>query len=290
MVAFLFPGQGSQKKGMGKELFKKYPTYVESADRILGYSIEELCIKNPENKLNSTEYTQVAIFIVNTLTYLYYTEAMGINSNYAAGHSLGEYNALLSANVFDFETGLKLVSMRGKLMGKIAGGGMAAILGLSGEQVEDICKKHTELSISIANYNTDTQTIISGEKKNIIKSKDIFTSIEGVKFLLLNVSGAFHSPYMKLPKLEFETYISKFKFRKPEVSVISNLTAKKYKEDEISKYLIEQMVSPVRWKDTIRYLLDQGVRHFIELGQGKTLTRMVESIKENYVSAKIYSS
>lgn len=290
MIAFIFPGQGSQKKGMGAELFNKYPTYVELADRILGYSIEELCIKNPDNKLNSTEYTQVAVFIVNTLTYLYYTEAMGLKPDYAAGHSLGEYNALLSANVFDFEIGLKLVSMRGQLMGKVTDGGMAAILGLSGEKVEDICKKHTELSISIANYNTDTQTIIAGEKKNIFRSKDIFISIEGVKFLPLNVSGAFHSPYMKSPKLEFETYISKFKFRKPEIPIISNITAREYKEDRISRYLVEQMDSPVRWKDTMKYLLDQGVSHFIELGQGKTLTGMIESIKENYVPAKIYTS
>ena len=286
MLAYVFPGQGSQKKGMGAELFNKYPLYVELADNILGYSIQELCLEDPENKLNSTEFAQVAIFIVNSLTYLYYVDALGVQPDYVAGHSLGEYSALFAANVFDFETGLKLVKMRGYLMSKVTGGAMAAVLGMSRDQVEVICKKYKELSIEIANYNTKTQTIISGDKKNIMKSREIFLSIEGVQFLPLNVSGAFHSSYMQVPKLEFEKYIFNFEFQKPEIPIIANLTAKEYEENKVAEYLVEQISSPVKWEDTIIYLLEQGVNQFIELGQGLTLTKMIETTQEKGIHGK----
>ncbi|MCL1989272.1 MAG: ACP S-malonyltransferase [Defluviitaleaceae bacterium] len=286
MRAFLFPGQGSQKKGMGAELFEAYPMHVEIADRVLGYSIKELCLKNLEDKLNFTEYTQVAIFVVNALTYLHYIETKKLEPDFVAGHSLGEYNALLAAKVFDFETGLKLVHMRGQLMGKVSGGGMAAVLGFSGEHVEAICREYPLLSISVANYNTNIQTIIVGERENIMKSRDIFTALGGVKFLPLNVSGAFHSSYMMLPKIEFEKYISQFELKKPQIPIISNLTAREYKGDTLSSYLVDQIDSPVRWNDTVKYLLDKGVQHFIELGQSTMLTRMIESIRENYAPTK----
>lgn len=280
MIAFVFPGQGSQKKGMGKELFEAYPEYLEIADRVLGYSIQNLCLKNPENKLNFTEYTQVAIFVVNALTYLHFIETTKMKPDFVAGHSLGEYNALLSADVFNFETGLKLVHMRGRLMGKVSGGGMAAILGLSVKRVEEICTKYPLLSLSIANYNTDTQTIIAGEKENVMKSRGIFTEIEGVRFLPLNVSGAFHSPYMKVPKIEFEKYISQFQLKKPQIPVIANLMASEYEIDYLSHNLVEQIDSSVKWSDTIRYLLGKGVRGFIEMGEGKILTKMIEGIMD----------
>ncbi len=283
MIAFVFPGQGSQKKGMGKELFKKYTDHVEIADRILGCSIEELCLENPDNKLNLTEYTQSAIFIVNALTYLDYIKTAKIKPDFVAGHSLGEYNALFAAKVIDFETGLKLVGMRGKLMGKVTGGGMAAVLGLSGKQVSEICSQHPELNISVSNYNTDTQIIIAGEKENVMKSKEFFTAIQGVGFSPLNVSGAFHSPYMTQPKMEFESYISDFKLNEPEIPIISNVTAREYEGNHLSRYLIEQIDSSVKWSDTIEYLLDKGVRHFVEIGESNILTSMITSIKSAYV-------
>jgi trans-AT polyketide synthase/acyltransferase/oxidoreductase domain-containing protein len=286
MIAFVFPGQGSQKKGMGAKLFKKYPEYVEIADKALGYSIEELCLENPDNKLNLTEYTQAAIFIVNALTYMDYVEKAKIEPDFVAGHSLGEYNALFAAKVFDFETGIKLVRMRGKLMGKVSGGGMAAVLGLPGERVQEICNEHPELYISVANYNTDTQIIIAGEKENVMNSREVFTEIEGVRFSPLNVSGAFHSPYMNQPRMEFEKFISDFRLEAPLVPIIANLTGKEYEGEDLAHYLIEQMNSSVRWSDTVKYLMDKGVRHFVEIGQSTVLTQMIENIRKVYVPIK----
>lgn len=283
MIAFVYPGQGSQKKGMGKDLFKKYADYVAIADRILGYSIEELCLENPENKLNLTEYTQVAIFVVNALTHLDYVKTAKIKPDFVAGHSLGEYNALFAAKVIDFETGLKLVRMRGKLMGKVTGGGMAAVLGLSGEQVSEICSQNKELNISVANYNTDTQIIIAGEKENVMRSKELFTAIQGVRFSPLNVSGAFHSHYMTQPKIEYERYMSEYKLNEPEIPIISNVTAREYEGIQLSRYLVEQMDSSVKWSNTIEYLLDKGVKHFVEIGESEILTRMITSIRSDYV-------
>lgn len=288
MIAFVFPGQGSQKRGMGKKLFEKYTEYVEIADRVLGYSIEELCLENPDNKLNLTEYTQPAIFVVNALAYLDYIRTKKIKPDFVAGHSLGEYNALFAAKVIDFENGLKLVNMRGKMMGKVTGGRMAAIIGLSGKQVNEICSQHPELNISIANYNTETQIIIAGENDNVIKSKKYFTVVQGVKFLLLNVSGAFHSSYMTQPKIEFERYISNLKLNKPETIIISNVTAREYEGSYLSGYLSDQIDSPVKWSNTIEYLLDQGVKDFVEIGESNILTRMIMNVKSSYVPQCIY--
>jgi len=283
VIAFVFPGQGSQRKGMGAELFKKYPEHTKIANEILGYCIDEICLQNPDNKLNLTEYTQPAVFIVNALAYLDYIEKAKIEPDFVAGHSLGEYDALFAAKVFDFETGIKLVHKRAKLMGRVSGGGMAAILGLSGEQVREICGAHPELRISVANYNTDTQIIISGEKENIIKSKDIFTAIKAIRFTPLNVSGAFHSPYMKKPRMELEKYILDLDLEEPVIPVISNLTATEYKEKDLSHYLIEQINSSVRWSDTVKYLIDKGVRHFVEIGESTVLTKMINDIRKSYI-------
>ncbi len=283
MIAFVFPGQGSQKKGMGKYIFDKYPEYVSLADRVLGYSVEELCLQNPEDKLNSTEYTQVAIYVVNCLEYLEYVKKTGIEPDYVAGHSLGEYNAMFAAKVFDFETGLRLVKKRGQLMGRVVGGSMAAVIGLSKEKLQKILDEHADLPLYVANYNTDEQIILSGKKEEIQKGKELFQSI-GVRYSVLNVSGAFHTPYMTEPGKEFEEVARRCNFVKGVIPVISNVTAKVYDWDDISSQLIKQIDSPVRWSESVKYLLDNGVRHFVEIGNTKILTKMIDDIKQNYVA------
>jgi len=281
--AFIFPGQGSQKKGMGKDLFQNYQDHVVIANDILNYSIEKLCLENPNNQLNNTEFTQVGVYVVNALSYLEHLKRTKTEPDFVAGHSLGEYNALVAAKVIDFETGLKLVQMRGMLMQRSVNGAMAVVFGLSAKKVKEICSQYPELNLSIASYNTNTQTVIAGEKENIFKSEKIFTCVQNVKFLILNVSGAFHSPYMEAAKIEFKKYLLNFRFNKPRIPIISNVTASKYEKKRISYYLIEHIVSPVQWNNTIKHLLEQNVREFVEIGvSGNSLTKMVEDVKKYY--------
>lgn len=283
MIAFVFPGQGSQKKGMGKYIFDKYPEYVSIADKVLGYSIKELCLDNSDDRLNSTEYTQVAIYVVNCLEYLEYVKTTGIEPDYVAGHSLGEYNAMFAAKVFDFELGLRLVKKRGQLMGKVVGGSMAAVIGLSKEKLQKILDEHDDLSLYAANYNTDEQIILSGKKEIIQKGKEVFQSM-GVRYSVLNVSGAFHTPYMVEPRKEFEEVADKCNFAKGVIPVIANVTAKEYDWDNISSQLTKQIDSPVLWSESVKYLLDNGVRHFIEIGNTKILTKMINEIQQSYAA------
>lgn len=164
MSIIIFPGQGSQIKGMGEELFDQYEELTNRADNILGYSIKDLCLYDHQKQLHLTRYTQPALYVVNALSYFKYLEA-GKKPDFLLGHSLGEYNALLAAGVFDFETGLRLVKKRGELMGQVVGGGMAAIIGLKKEEIQAGLDKNDLNDIDIANYNSEEQLIISGWKK-----------------------------------------------------------------------------------------------------------------------------
>jgi len=278
MIAYVFPGQGSQVKGMGNQLFDKYPEYTKIADEILGYSIKDLCLNDPEELLGKTQFTQPALFTVNTLEYLEKIKN-GIVPNYVAGHSLGEYNALFAAGVIDFATGLRLVSKRGMLMSQIANGGMAAILGFDISQVLEVLEKNHLENIYIANDNAPNQIVISGDKENIYKAKSCFEEAGAIKYVILKVSGAFHSIYMENVKNEFAQYLSSFEFNTPQMPVIANLTAKPYEESELKSTLVNQMISPVRWTDSIMYLLKRRVENITQIGPGSVLSGLTRQIK-----------
>ncbi|MGY0408678.1 MAG: acyltransferase domain-containing protein, partial [Polaribacter sp.] len=184
----LFPGQGSQYRGMGKELFKKYSKEVQKASEILGYDLEELCVKDSKRQLAKTEFTQPALYVVN---YMQYRE-LGITPDFVIGHSLGEYNALLAAGVFDFITGLRLVKKRGELMAAASGGSMAAVLGLQIEELKESLHEGGYHDLDIANYNTPTQTVISGPKDSIEKICNDFDA-KKIRIIPLFVTAPFHS-------------------------------------------------------------------------------------------------
>ncbi|WP_405659885.1 ACP S-malonyltransferase [Streptomyces sp. NBC_01166] len=283
MSTYVFPGQGSQRKGMGRALFDEFPDITERADRILGYSVKKLCTENPNQLQNETQYTQPAVYVVNTLTYLKRTKETGQVPEYVAGHSLGEYNALLAAGVLDFETGLRLVRKRGAAMGRIEGGGMAAVTGLDREQVSQLLDRHELTDIEVANDNAPTQVVVSGLKPAIAAARDVFTSLPGdVGFTELRTSGAFHSRQMAPARAEFAQYLADTspRFRAPTIPVIANVDAKAYDLARVETCLTEQITQPVRWVETIRHLLSVGQEEFVEVGTGRVLTSLIERIRD----------
>jgi malonyl CoA-acyl carrier protein transacylase len=285
MKTYVFPGQGSQIKGMGENLFDDFADLTKKADKILGYSIKELCLNNPGQKLVQTLYTQPAMYVVNALSCMKKFQDSGETPDYLAGHSLGEYNALQAAGVFSFENGLKLVKKRGELMSKAKKGAMAAILNSSEKQIQEILEKANLTTIDLANHNAPSQIVISGLEEDIKKSQSYFEQVSAM-FILLNTSGAFHSRYMKEAAAEYGTFVKRFKFSKPKIKVISNVTAKPYESINIAQCLIDQITHCVRWSDSIRFLLDQGVIEFEEIGVGNVLTKLINYIREEWTSDK----
>lgn len=277
-MIYLFPGQGSQKKGMGQDLFSRFPNLIEQADEILGYSIAELCLEDPNNLLNITLYTQPALYIVNALSYFAETENGTTLPNYAAGHSLGEYNALLAAEAFDFATGLKLVQKRAQLMHNAKAGAMSAVIGLSFDEILKVFNTLNIDSVDIANLNSPTQIVISGTPEDLDRI-DPACKEAGAKLVVrLNVSGAFHSRYMKPAALEFKDFLKPFVFNPLKISVISNSTAQPYLNDEIAERLSEQIFSPVQWIKSIEFLANTPNPKMKELGPAGVLTKLVKQI------------
>lgn len=206
MKVYVFPGQGAQVKGMGKDLFEEFTSYIIEANEVLGYSVQDLCL-NDEEKLGITKYTQPALYIVNALSYYKRIQETNEVPDYVLGHSLGEYNALLAADVFDFKTGLQLVKKRGELMHQAMNGGMAAVLGLGKSDIEDILKDYELTRLDVANYNTPSQFVLSGSMEDIKDAQSIFEGKGAKKYIILNVSGAFHSWYMSSAADEFAKFL-----------------------------------------------------------------------------------
>jgi len=275
---YVFPGQGSQSPGMGGELFDQFPELVKQADDVLGCSIKDLCLNDPDNRLGQTDYTQPALYIVNALTYLSKTEKTDLRPDFVAGHSLGEYNALFAAGVFDFITGLKLVQKRGQIMVKVTGGGMAAVIGMQPDKIKQVLKDVSFESIDIANLNSPKQTVISGRKEDIDAVKTVFEDAGVRVFIPLKVSGAFHTRYMQDAQNEFAGFLKNFEFQHVRIPVIANYTASPYENEETMNNMVQQISSPVRWVESIQYLKQQPEPEFEEIGPGNVLTKLIKQI------------
>ncbi|MBJ9987817.1 MULTISPECIES: ACP S-malonyltransferase [Paenibacillus] len=280
MLAYVFPGQGAQKKGMGGALFDEFPEIVAEADQVLGYSIRELCLDDPDSKLNQTEYTQPALYTVNALHYYKKIKDTGIKPDYVAGHSLGEYNALLAAGAFEFAAGLRLVQMRGALMSRAAGGAMAAVIGLSEEQIREALLANQLERIDVANLNSPKQIVISGSKADVEHARPMFEGMKDVMmFVPLRTSGAFHSRYMQESSEEFEAFLSGYSFGRLTIPVVSNVYARPYRDADIRANLVKQITHSVKWTESIRYLWGRGVEQFEEMGPGRVLTDLITRIR-----------
>jgi polyketide biosynthesis malonyl-CoA-[acyl-carrier-protein] transacylase len=284
MTTYVFPGQGSQSKGMGKDLFAEFPNYVEKANTILGFSIPDLCLDDPNNQLGQTNYTQPALYVVNALSYFKKIKEFNQKPDFVAGHSLGEYNALLAAEVFDFETGLKLVKKRSELMSQAQGGGMAAVIGLTSEVILSLLTEHHLSDIVIANYNSSTQTVISGPKNSILQAQTIFENAGAMYYVPLKVSGAFHSPFMNEAQAQFANFLKDFQFNPPAIPVIANTTAKPYEADAVAETLAKQINHSVCWLQSIMYLIENGEEVFEEIGPGKVLKGLINQIQKSLQS------
>lgn len=277
MQVIMFPGQGSQYKGMGKDLFGDYPHLAAKASELLAYDLVELCLDDPERKLGKTQFTQPALYVVNALGF--YRRQHHCRPDYLVGHSLGEYNALLAADAFDFETGLKLVQKRGELMAAASGGGMAAVVGLSAGELQQKLEQGGFDDIDIANFNTPTQTVIAGQQDSLNRVIKALKA-QGIRAVLLAVSAPFHSRFMQPAAEQFEVFLRQFRFDSPKIPVIANATGRPYEGEGVAAVLSRQIAGSVRWTDTIRYLLEQGADQFEEIG-GTVLTKMVTEIRNN---------
>lgn len=259
MRAFLFPGQGAQRLGMGEALFAAFPDLTRQADAILGYDIALLCRDGPLEKLGQTQFTQPALYVVNALNHLRHVEDTGERPDFLLGHSVSEYVALFAAGVLDFATGLSLVARRGALMAEARGGGMAAVIGLEAEAIEDIIRREGLADIHPANFNTPRQVVVSGRRDAIVPAEARFLAAGASHYVVLPVSGAFHTPFMAEAQRQFGADIAAATFAPQRVPVISNVTARPHVDADIRARMVEQITAPVRWSESLRYLLAKGV-------------------------------
>lgn len=280
-IAFVFAGQGAQTPGMGKDVYDAVPAAAEVFDRAdrVREGTSRQCFEADKAELMETKNTQPCVFTMD-LAMAAAIEAEGIHADMTAGYSLGELAALVYAGAMDMDEGLRLVSERGRLM-QIASEehetGMAAVLKLSDDVVLKLCEKYPD--IYPVNYNSDGQVSVAGDKEQIQQLKDDVKELEG-SYRILNVSAAFHSPYMNGVVDEFEKALEGVEFKEKRIPVYSNLTAEPY-TDDYRRLLKEQIINPIYWKTIVRNMIAEGVDTFIELGPGKALTSMITRIDEN---------
>jgi [acyl-carrier-protein] S-malonyltransferase len=282
-TAYIFPGQGSQYVGMGKELYESNPAAKElfdRADEILGFSLSKICFEGPETELKQTKNTQPAIFLHSIILVKVLNAREAVM---AAGHSLGEYSALVYAGAMSFEDGLKIVRLRGELMqraGEEQPGTMAAVMGIDKPALENICRQASEAGIvQCANFNSPGQIVISGSVLGVRKAMDLAKS-NGAKLVKeLVVSGAFHSPLMQSAKENLQNALQKVTINNTAFPIYANVTAKPVtKADEIRKLLVDQLTNPVRWDEAVQQMVADGAGKFIEIGPGKVLQGLVKRI------------
>ena len=283
--AQVFPGQGSQFIGMGKDLFDQYveaKNYFLEADKILGFKITEIMFEGNQKELTETNVAQPAIFIhsiIKSRLIKKKGEIIGV-----AGHALGEFTALVISNSISFQDGLKLVKIRANEMKRaceINPGTMAAVIGLDKEIVESCCSRIKEVVVP-ANYNCPGQIVVSGEKSAIVNVTRLLNENGARKVIPLNVGGAFHSPLMFPAKKELEKYIQKIEFKKPSFPIYQNSVGKGVSNVwEIRKNLVDQLITPVLWTQSINQMINDGIENFVEFGPGKVLQGLIKKINPN---------
>ncbi len=280
--AYVFPGQGAQFTGMGKELYESNSVakeYFEQANEILGFRITDTMFEGSSDDLKQTKVTQPAVFLHSVVRFLTLED---VHPDMVAGHSLGELSALVANKVLTFEDGLKLVSQRAQAMQKaceINSSTMAAVLGLEDAQVEEVCKGITDDVVVAANYNCPGQLVISGSIDGVNKACELLKEAGARRALVLPVGGAFHSPLMEPAKEELQAAIENTHFGNPSCPVYQNVDANPYIDPAmIQRNLINQLTSPVRWTQTVEHMVKNGATKFTEVGPGNVLQGLVKKV------------
>jgi len=291
MKAYVFPGQGAQYPGMGKDLYEKFPQakeYFEKANEILGFEITKVMFEGTEEDLKQTKITQPAIFL-HSVILSYCME--DFKPDMVAGHSLGEFSALAAAKALEFEDALRLVLTRALAMQKacdLRPSTMAAVLGLEDEVIEKVLQQITDDIVVAANYNSPGQVVISGTVTGIEKATALLKEAGAKRVLPLKVGGAFHSPLMEPARVELADQIKKTPFKKPICPIYQNVTGLPYTDSEqIKENLILQLTSPVRWTQTIQNMVKDGAHEFFEVGPGNVLQGLIKKIVPEAVASSV---
>lgn len=286
MVALLFPGQGSQFVGMGRDLAERFPearAVFEEADDVLGLALSRIMWEGPEEELTATLNAQPAILTHSVAVYRIVASRLG-DVAFAAGHSLGEFSAYVAAGALRFDDAVRTVRLRGELMyrsGEARPGTMAAILGLDDAAVEAVCRDaSTETEVCVpANYNSPGQLVISGDVQAVERAVELAKAAGARRAVQLNVSGAFHSPLMAVAESGLAERLGEVALERPAFPVVSNVTAEPVDDAATARrLLIQQLTSPVRWTSCMRTILDAGVNRFFELGPGSVLSGLLKRI------------
>lgn len=284
-IGFLFPGQGAQYAGMGKDLYENSEvarSLFEKADRVLNFKLSKLCFEGPQDILKKTDICQPAIFTVSIAAMETLKELKDLRPDFLAGLSLGEYSALCAAGALDFADALILLRKRGQLMQEAAQecpGEMISIIGVSRENVAEIAK---QADAEVANLNCPGQIIVSGSSQNIERARQLAQEAGARKIIALDVAGAFHSKFMKNAGLKLEKELERVDIKMPQAQVVSNVDARPYKTvAQIKKYLTQQISSSVLWQDSCEFMLKEGVNKFYEIGPGKVLKGLMGRINAN---------
>ncbi len=282
-IAFIFPGQGAQSVGMGKDLYETYgiaKNVYDTADKILGKSITTLCFEGPEEDLKQTVNTQPCIVTTSIAALEAMKAELNVIPDYTAGHSLGEYCAMYSAGVMSLETTLRAIQKRADLMGETKGGAMAAILNAPDGSIEEALKEASSVGyVDVANYNSPVQIVITGDEAAVSKAGEILLEKGARRVVPLAVSGAFHSKFMEKAGKEFESFVSGLELNEAIVPVVTNVDAIPTKNtSEFRVKMPKQIYSSVHWTQTIQKMTEDGVEIFVEIGPGKVLAGLNKKI------------